>query len=128
MITNIIRYRTAIYYIISITRNRFRPYWVSSGGCKKQSIINMLKKDKFALGRKKRCTKVILFFSIKKWLVGDPFKPQPNLLQELNCRCLILVSGSDRPLLAAFIPQARSILVGPDISIFTTPATITKNC
>ena len=45
MITSIIRYHTAIYYIMSITRNRFRPYWVSSGGCKKHSIINMLKKQ-----------------------------------------------------------------------------------
>ena len=45
MITSIIRYHTAIYYIMSITRDRFRPYWVSSGGCKKHSIINMLKKQ-----------------------------------------------------------------------------------
>ena len=45
MITSIIRYHKAIYYIMSITRDRFRPYWVSSGGCKKHSIINMLKKQ-----------------------------------------------------------------------------------
>ena len=45
MITSIIRYHRAIYYIMSITRDRFRPYWVSSGGCKKHSIINMLKKQ-----------------------------------------------------------------------------------
>ena len=45
MITNIIRYHIAICYIMSITRDRFRPYWVSSGGCKKHSIINMLKKQ-----------------------------------------------------------------------------------
>ena len=45
MITSIIRYHTAIHYIMSITRDRFRPYWVSSGGCKKHSIINMLKKQ-----------------------------------------------------------------------------------
>ena len=47
MITSIIRYHTANYYIMPITRYRFRPYWVSSGGCKKHSIINMLKKNKF---------------------------------------------------------------------------------
>ena len=45
MITSIIRYHTAIHYIMSITRDRFRPSWVSSGGCKKHSIINMLKKQ-----------------------------------------------------------------------------------
>ena len=45
MITNNIRCHTAIHYIMSITRNRFRPYWVSSGGCKEHSIINMLKKQ-----------------------------------------------------------------------------------
>ena len=45
MITSIIRYHTAIHYIMSITRDRFRPNWVSSGGCKKHSIINMLKKQ-----------------------------------------------------------------------------------
>ena len=45
MITSIIRYHTGIYYIMSITRDRFRPYWVSSGGCKKHSILNMLKKQ-----------------------------------------------------------------------------------
>ena len=54
MITSIIRYHTAIHYIMSITRDRFRPYWVSSGGCKKHSIINMLKKNKFAIGCKKK--------------------------------------------------------------------------
>ena len=52
MITSIIRYHKAIYYIMSITRDRFRPYWVSSDGCKKHSIINMLK-NKFAIGCKK---------------------------------------------------------------------------
>ena len=45
MITSIIRYHTAIYYIMSITRDRFRPYWVSSGGCRIHSIINMQKKQ-----------------------------------------------------------------------------------
>ena len=50
MITSIIRYHTAI---MSITRDRFRPYWVSSGGCKKHSIINMLKKTNLPLGAKK---------------------------------------------------------------------------
>ena len=55
MITSIMRYHTAIHYIMSITRDRFRPYWVSSGGCKKHSIINMLKKNKFAIGCKKKC-------------------------------------------------------------------------
>ena len=45
MITSIIRYHTAIHYIMSITRDRFRPCWVSSCGCKKHSIINMLKKQ-----------------------------------------------------------------------------------
>ena len=54
MITSIIRYHTAIHYIMSITRDRFRPYWVSSGGCKKHSIINMLKKTNLPLGAKKR--------------------------------------------------------------------------
>ena len=44
MITNIIWYHTAIYYMMSITRDRFRPNWVLSGGCKKHSIINMLKR------------------------------------------------------------------------------------
>ena len=53
MITSIIRYHTAIYYIMSITRDRFRRYWVSSGGCKKHSIINMLKKTNFPLSAKK---------------------------------------------------------------------------
>ena len=53
MITSIIRYHTAIHYIMSITRDRFRPYWVSSGGCKKHSIINMLKKTNLPLGAKK---------------------------------------------------------------------------
>ena len=53
MITSIIRYHTAIHYIMSITCDRFRPYWVSSGGCKKHSIINMLK-NKFAIGCKKK--------------------------------------------------------------------------
>ena len=59
MITSIIRYHKAIYYIMSITRDRFRPYWVSSGGCKKHSIINMLKKKKtnLPLGAKKCNTK-----------------------------------------------------------------------
>ena len=52
IITSIIRYHTAIYYIMSITRDRFQSYWVSSGGCKKHSIINMLK-NKFAIGCKK---------------------------------------------------------------------------
>ena len=52
MITSIIRYHKAIYYIMSITRDRFRPYWVLSGGCKKHSIINMLK-NKFAFGCQK---------------------------------------------------------------------------
>ena len=33
MITSIIRYHTAIHYIMSITRDRFQPCWVSSGGC-----------------------------------------------------------------------------------------------
>ena len=54
MITSIMQYHTTIYYIMSITRDRFRPYWVSSGGCKKHSIINMLKKNKFAIGCKKK--------------------------------------------------------------------------
>ena len=54
MITSIIRYHTAIHYIMSITRDWFRPYWVSSSGCKKHSIINMLKKNKFAIGCKKK--------------------------------------------------------------------------
>ena len=54
MITSIIRYHTAIHYIMSITRDRFQPYWVSSGGCKKHSIINMLKKTNLPLGAKKR--------------------------------------------------------------------------
>ena len=54
MITSIIRYHTAIHYIMSITRDRFRPYWVSSGGCKKHSIINMLKKTNLPLGAKKK--------------------------------------------------------------------------
>ena len=45
MITSIIRYHTAIYYIMSIIRDRFQSYWVSSGGCKKHSIINILKKQ-----------------------------------------------------------------------------------
>ena len=45
MITNITRYHTAIYYIMSISRDQFQTYWVSSGGCKKHSIINMLKKQ-----------------------------------------------------------------------------------
>ena len=53
MSTSIIRYHTAIHYIMSITRDRFRPYWVSSGGCKKHSIINMLK-NKFAIGCKQK--------------------------------------------------------------------------
>ena len=54
MITNIIQYHIAIYYIISITRNQFRPYWVSSGRCKKHSIINVLKKKtNLPLGAKK---------------------------------------------------------------------------
>ena len=57
MITNIIRYHTAIYYILSITRDRFPPYWVSSSECNKHSIINMLKKTNFPLGAKKRCNK-----------------------------------------------------------------------
>ena len=57
MITSIIRYHTAIYYIMSITHDRFRPYWVSSGGCKKHSIINMLKKTNLPLGAKKCNTK-----------------------------------------------------------------------
>ena len=39
MITSIIWYHTAIYYIMSITSDRFRPYWVSSGGCKKSMFI-----------------------------------------------------------------------------------------
>ena len=52
MITSIIRYHTPIHYIMSITHDRFRPYWVSSGRCKKHSIINMLK-NKFAI----RCQK-----------------------------------------------------------------------
>ena len=54
MITSIIRYHTAIHYIMLITRDRFRPYWVSSGGCKKHSIINMLKKTNLPLGAKKK--------------------------------------------------------------------------
>ena len=53
MITNIIRYHTAIYYIMSTTRDRFQPYWISSGGCNKHSIINMLKKTNLPLGLKK---------------------------------------------------------------------------
>ena len=54
MITSIMRYHTAIHYIMSITRDRFRPYWVSSGGCKKHSTINMLKKKtNLPLGAKK---------------------------------------------------------------------------
>ena len=53
MITSIIRYHTAIHYIMSITHDRFRPYWVSSGGCKKHSIINMLKKQIFHWVQKK---------------------------------------------------------------------------
>ena len=57
MITSIIPYHKAIYYIMSITRDRFRPYWVSSGGCKKHSIINMLKKKNLPLGAKKYNTK-----------------------------------------------------------------------
>ena len=54
MITSIIRYHTAIYCIMSITRDRFRSNWVSSSVCKKHSIINMLK-NKFAIGCKKIC-------------------------------------------------------------------------
>ena len=53
MITNIIRHHTVINYMMSTTRERFRPYWVSSGGCKKHSIIKMLKKNKCVLGCKK---------------------------------------------------------------------------
>ena len=45
MITSITRYHTAIYYIMSITCDLFRPYGVLSGRCKKHSIINMLKKQ-----------------------------------------------------------------------------------
>ena len=52
MITNITRYHTAIHYIMSITRNRFRPYWVSSGGCIKHSILNA-EKTNFPLRGKK---------------------------------------------------------------------------
>ena len=55
MITRIIQYNTAIYYIMPITRDRFRPYCVSSGGCKKHLIINMMKKQNFPLGAKKKC-------------------------------------------------------------------------
>ena len=54
MITSIIRYHTAIYYIMSITRDRFRPYWVSSGGCKKTLNNKHAKKINLPLGAKKK--------------------------------------------------------------------------
>ena len=39
---NILLNHMISYYNMSITRDRFRPYWISSGGCKKYTIINML--------------------------------------------------------------------------------------
>ena len=48
MITNIILYNTTIHYKISIPRNRIRPYWVSSGECKRQTIIKMLNKQQIS--------------------------------------------------------------------------------
>ena len=55
MIASIIRCHTAIYYIMSITRDWFRPYWVSSGRCKKTLNNKHAKKTNLPLSAKKRC-------------------------------------------------------------------------
>ena len=47
MITSIIRHHTAIYYIMSITRDRFRPYWVSS--LRKQVVSSHRLENKFSI-------------------------------------------------------------------------------
>ena len=41
IIINFIRYNTTICYNVSITRNRFRPCWFSSGWCERRTIIKM---------------------------------------------------------------------------------------
>ena len=61
MITKIIRYHTAIYYnyIMLITRDRLRPYWVSSGGCKKTLNNKHAEKTNLPLGAQK-CSNIYI--------------------------------------------------------------------
>ena len=49
--TNNIAYNTTIYYNMPITRDWIRPYWISSGGCKKYAITKILslKHNKFTI-------------------------------------------------------------------------------
>ena len=52
------RYHTAIYCVMSITCNRFRPPWVSSGGwCKKTLNNKHAEKTNLPLGAQKCNTK-----------------------------------------------------------------------
>ena len=53
MITNIKQYHIVIHCIMSITRDRFRPSWISLDRCRRYSITKMLNENKFAMGCKK---------------------------------------------------------------------------
>ena len=54
MITNIIRYHTAIYYIMPTIRDRLRPYWISSGERKKTLNDKHAEKEQTSHGVQKK--------------------------------------------------------------------------
>ena len=59
------RHYTTIYYIMSITRDRFGPYWVSSGGLLSMSCDCVLECDPLDIGIAVSCCFVLPFFAPK---------------------------------------------------------------